>query len=87
MTGKGRQTAREPATKFAHLRKKMEKNKLAKANNADLVIPGFQHLVKWLDARLAGCLFVGGCTKPEAIGEDVKTRAVDFAHGLAMKVS
>ena len=64
----------------------MEKNKLAKANNADLVIPGFQHLVKWLEPG-CGCLFVGGCTKPEAIGEDVKTRAVDFAHGLAMKVS
>ena len=25
MAGKGRQTARKPATKFAHLRKKMEK--------------------------------------------------------------
>ena len=25
MGGKGRQTARKPATKFAHLRKKMEK--------------------------------------------------------------
>ena len=31
MAGKGRQTPRKPATKFAHLRKKMEKNKLAKA--------------------------------------------------------
>ncbi len=27
MGGKGRQTARKPATKFAHLRKKMEKVK------------------------------------------------------------
>jgi hypothetical protein len=26
MAGKGRQTPRKPATKFAHLRKKMEKN-------------------------------------------------------------
>jgi hypothetical protein len=25
MSGKGRQTARKPATKFGHLRKKMEK--------------------------------------------------------------
>jgi hypothetical protein len=25
MAGKGRQTARKPATKFAHLRKKMDK--------------------------------------------------------------
>jgi hypothetical protein len=29
MASKGRQTARKPATKFAHLRKKMEKNRIA----------------------------------------------------------
>jgi hypothetical protein len=29
MSGKGRQTVRKPATKFAHLRKKMEKNRTA----------------------------------------------------------
>ncbi len=29
MPGKGRQTPRKPATKFAHLRKKMEKNRIA----------------------------------------------------------
>jgi hypothetical protein len=29
MAGKERQTARKPATKFAHLRKKMEKNRIA----------------------------------------------------------
>jgi hypothetical protein len=28
MAGKGRQMARKPATKFAHLRKKMEKNRV-----------------------------------------------------------
>ena len=28
MAGKGRQTARKPATKFAHLRKKMDKARL-----------------------------------------------------------
>jgi hypothetical protein len=28
MSGKGRQTARKPATKFAHLRKKMDKARL-----------------------------------------------------------
>ena len=28
MPGKGRQTPRKPATKFAHLRKKMEKNRI-----------------------------------------------------------
>jgi hypothetical protein len=29
MPGKGRQSPRKPATKFAHLRKKMEKNRIA----------------------------------------------------------
>ena len=28
MPNKGRQTPRKPATKFAHLRKKMEKNRI-----------------------------------------------------------
>jgi len=28
MSGKGRQTARKPATKFAHLRKKMGKTRI-----------------------------------------------------------
>jgi hypothetical protein len=28
MAQKGQQTARKPATKFAHLRKKMEKNRI-----------------------------------------------------------
>ncbi len=28
MAQKGRQTSRKPATKFAHLRKKMEKNRI-----------------------------------------------------------
>ena len=30
MAGKGRQTARKPATEFAHLRKKMEKARILK---------------------------------------------------------
>jgi hypothetical protein len=30
MSGKGRQTPRKPATKFAHLRKRMEKARLVK---------------------------------------------------------
>src|SRR5208283_5341847 len=48
-------------------------------NNADLVIPGFQQLVEWLKGQMAGHWFVGGCTKPEEIGEDVKVLAVAFA--------
>ena len=43
---------------------------------------GFQQLVQWLKGRMAGHWFVGGCTKPEAIGEDVKALAVAFARVL-----
>jgi multimeric flavodoxin WrbA len=52
-------------------------------NNADLVIASFQHLVKWVKGRMAGHWFVGGCTTPEAIGQDVKTRAAEFARVIA----
>lgn len=31
MAERGRQSVRKPATKFAHLRKKMEKNKVVRA--------------------------------------------------------
>jgi hypothetical protein len=46
---------------------------------ADLVIPGFQQLVEWLKGRMAGHWFVGGCTLPEAIGDEVKARMAEFA--------
>jgi len=43
MAGKGRQVARKPATKFAHLRKKMEKTrivaKLGKKKVASRMMP------------------------------------------------
>ena len=43
------------------------------------MIAGFQNLVKWVDGRMAGHWFLSGCTKPEAIGEEVRTQAVAFA--------
>ena len=55
------------------------------ANNADMVIRGFQYLVEYLKGRMVGHLFVGGCTTPEKIWEDVKTRAVEFAKMLTVQ--
>jgi multimeric flavodoxin WrbA len=55
------------------------------ANNADLMIPGFQQLVKWLNGRLAGYCYFGGFTAPAAIGEDVKARAIEFAQTVVTK--
>jgi multimeric flavodoxin WrbA len=55
------------------------------ANNADLVIRGFEQLVKWLNARMAGQWFVGGCSTPDAIGADVKSQATEFARTIAGK--
>jgi multimeric flavodoxin WrbA len=52
------------------------------ADNADLVICGFEQLVHWVKGRMAGHLFVGGCTGPEAIGEDMKARIVEFVRRL-----
>jgi hypothetical protein len=53
------------------------------ANNADLVVAGFRQLIQWLTGRPAGHWFVGGCTEPDAIGDDVKARAVEFARAVA----
>jgi len=55
------------------------------AHNADLVIGGFEELVKWLKGRMAGHWFIGGCTEPEAIGQDVKARATEFARVLVKR--
>ncbi len=57
------------------------------ADNADLVIRGFEQLVKWLKGRMSGHWFLGGCTEPEAIGPDVRTRAVKFARALVKGAS
>jgi multimeric flavodoxin WrbA len=53
------------------------------ADNGELVVSGFRQMVEYLKGRMAGHWFVGGCTKPEAIGEDVKRRAVEFAKRLS----
>ncbi len=52
------------------------------ADNADLILRGFEQLVHWLKGRMAGHLFVGGCSEPEALGEEVKVRAIEFAGTL-----
>ena len=56
------------------------------ADNADLVIRGFEQLVQWLKGQMVGHLFVGGCTDPEAIGDDVKRRATEFAGAITGKI-
>jgi multimeric flavodoxin WrbA len=48
-------------------------------DNADLVIRGFENLVELIRGRFAGHLLVPGCSDPKAIGEDVMTRATEFA--------
>jgi multimeric flavodoxin WrbA len=49
------------------------------ADNADMVVRGFRHLVEYLKGRMLGHLFISDCTTPEKIGGDVKNRAVEFA--------
>ena len=55
------------------------------ASQAGLDRKAFQQLVQWLKGRIAGCWFVGGCTKPEAIGEDVQAFAVAFAKRIIVE--
>ena len=57
------------------------------ADNADLVIRGFEQLVNWIKGRMVGRLFVGGCTEPEAIGSDVERRAIAFAGAIAAEIA
>jgi multimeric flavodoxin WrbA len=56
------------------------------ADNADLVVRGFQHLVEYLKGRMVGHLFIAGCTKPEKMADDVKGLAVQFATTLGNQV-
>jgi multimeric flavodoxin WrbA len=53
------------------------------AGNGELVVRGFEQLVQWVQGRMAGHWFVGGCTEPDAIGDAVKQDAVEFARRLA----
>ncbi|MFZ1934895.1 MAG: flavodoxin family protein [Thermoguttaceae bacterium] len=56
-------------------------------DNADLVFRGFHHMVGLLRARLAGTWLVPNCTEPDALGEDVRRHAADFARTLAGKIA
>ena len=55
------------------------------ADNAESLIRGFQRLVEYLGARTGGVLFVGGCTTPEKMSEEVEARAVEFAATFGKK--
>ncbi|MDD4267745.1 MAG: NAD(P)H-dependent oxidoreductase [Pirellulales bacterium] len=57
------------------------------ADNADLVIRGLEQLTQWVQGRMMGHWFVGGCTEPEALGGDVESRATQFAAALAPEVA
>ena len=56
------------------------------ADNAEMVIRGFRFLVEYLGGRLVEHLFVAGCTTPEKMANDVKTRAIEFATMLGDQV-
>lgn len=58
-----------------------------RVNNADLVFRGFHQMVRLLRAHLAGTWLVPNCSEPEALGDDVRRHAVDFARTLAAKIA
>jgi multimeric flavodoxin WrbA len=52
-------------------------------NNAEAAFTAFSRVQNPHKAVNAGELFVGNCTTPADLGEDVKSRAVEFARKLA----
>ena len=56
-------------------------------DNADLVFRGFHHMVGLLRARPAGTWLVSNCTEPDALGEDVRRHAAEFARTLIGKIA
>ena len=53
-----------------------------RVDNADLVFRGFHHMVKLLRARPIETLLVPNCSEPDAMGEDVRRCAAEFARTL-----
>ena len=51
-------------------------------DNADLVFRGFHHLVGLLRAREAGSWYVPNCSEPEAMGNEIRRQAQEFARSL-----
>jgi multimeric flavodoxin WrbA len=58
-----------------------------RVDNADLVFRGFHHMVGLLRARKAGTWLVPNCTEPEALSEDVRGQAAEFARTLLSKIA
>jgi multimeric flavodoxin WrbA len=58
-----------------------------RVDNADLVFRGFHHMVGLLRAQSAGTWLVPNCSEPEAMGEDVRRHAVEFAKSLLGKIA
>jgi multimeric flavodoxin WrbA len=56
-------------------------------DNADLVFRGFAQMIGLLRARSAGNWYVANCTTPEALGDEVRSGAIEFAKSLTAKPS
>jgi len=58
------------------------------ADNADLVIRGFEHVVAFLQARMVGYLLIGGYTLADKkqIEGTARTRAIEFAKRLDLSL-
>ena len=51
-------------------------------NNAEPVFTAFDKLVEFYKGTNAGSLFIGGCTSPEDMEDDVREQAVSFARKI-----
>ena len=54
-------------------------------DNAEGLFTAFDRIVEFLLARKSGELYVGGCSVPAELPEDVKNKAIDLARSLSAK--
>ena len=52
-------------------------------NNAEQIFTSFRRIVDWAKASPSGELFVGNCTTPDELSDEVRERARKFARQLA----
>jgi multimeric flavodoxin WrbA len=54
-------------------------------DNAEGLFTSFDRISKYLLAKKSGDLYIGECSTPEALSEEIKNRAIDLARSLVGK--
>lgn len=54
-------------------------------DNAEGLFSSFDRIAAFLLARKSGELYVGGCTTPDTLPKDIRSKALDLARSLIEK--